>query len=390
MTAILSLSIIFSLAMAVTALFNSRQNPKVHLSFMALMLCYFLLLTELAIIQWQWGSLNLVWFSVSAPATVAMPACFYMYFRASLRLESEFVLKDGLHFFVPLIVAVMIIPYGMLPMAEKKTMILALYNNSPVPWWLQMTPTREIRMGLVVMLGAFYIQLSWHELHHQSNHKKADVLRELNRFRWVILVMCAAIGCTLIFFMVRLPYEHTWVITIMLVPLLICNGLLYRRLPQWGHRWWMHAKDTTVIQHARLSPAPEHSVKTEENEGQENEKKYRSSVTLEVANGAMEKLQALMQAGLYKDSTLTLRKLAHKLGLSQHHLSQIINEQTQGNYYDLLNLYRINEAKRLLIQGGMSIIDITYEAGFNSKSSFYTEFRRQTNSTPGQFKKIEG
>jgi AraC-like DNA-binding protein len=178
--------------------------------------------------------------------------------------------------------------------------------------------------------------------------------------------------------------------TIMLVPLLMCNGLLYRRLPQWGHRWWMHAKDTTVIQRGRLSPAPEHFVKTEENKVQENGKKYRSSVTLEVANGAMEKLQALMQAGLYKDSTLTLKKLAHKLDLSQHHLSQIINEQTQGNYYDLINLYRINEAKRLLVVGDMSIIDITYEAGFNSKSSFYTEFRRQTNGTPGQFKKIEG
>jgi AraC-like DNA-binding protein len=32
------------------------------------------------------------------------------------------------------------------------------------------------------------------------------------------------------------------------------------------------------------------------------------------------------------------------------------------------------------------VIDITYEAGFNSKSSFYTEFKRQNNCTPGQFK----
>jgi len=382
MGVILILTIVYSAVLAIIALLNSRQNPKVHLSFMALMLCFFLLLSELALIHWPGSELKFIWFCFSSPATVAIPACFYLYFRSSLRLESEFYLKDGLHFILPAIFALMMIPYGVLSIPEKHAMVLAIKNNEILPWFLAITPTREIRMGLVAMLGAFYVQLCWHELHHESNHKKADVLREVNRFRWAILVMGAAIGCTLIFFMVRLPFKHTWVITSMVVPLVICIGLLYWRLPQWGHRWWIPAKDHSVV-------LTSFNIVDSDHQEKEDEKKYRSSVTLETAENTMVKLQALMAGGLYKDSTLTLRKLAHELDLSQHHLSQIINEQTQGSYYDLLNQYRISEAKRLLSHSDMSVIDITYEAGFNSKSSFYTEFKRQTNCTPGQFKQSE-
>jgi len=382
MGVILILTIVYSAVLAIIALVNSRQNPKVHLSFMALMLCFFLLLSELALIHWPGSELKFIWFCFSSPATVAIPACFYLYFRSSLRLESEFYLKDGLHFILPAIFALMMIPYGVLSIPEKHAMVLAIKNNETLPWFLAITPTREIRMGLVAMLGAFYVQLCWHELHHESNHKKADVLREVNRFRWAILVMGAAIGCTLIFFMVRLPFKHTWVITSMVVPLVICIGLLYWRLPQWGHRWWIPAKDHSVV-------LTSFNIVDSDHQEKEDEKKYRSSVTLETAENTMVKLQALMAGGLYKDSTLTLRKLAHELDLSQHHLSQIINEQTQGSYYDLLNQYRISEAKRLLSHSDMSVIDITYEAGFNSKSSFYTEFKRQTNCTPGQFKQNE-
>jgi len=382
MSVILIPTIVFSAAMAIIALLNSRQNPKVHLSFMALMLCFFLLLSELAFFHWPVGDSKYIWFCFSAPASVAIPASFYLYFRASLRLESEFQLRDGLHFILPVIFGLMLIPFGILSLPEKQAMIMAFKNNEVLPWPLAITPTREMRMGLVAMLGAFYVQLCWHELHHESNHKKADVLREVNRFRWAILIMGAAIGCTLIFFMVRLPYEHTWVVTSMVVPLVICMGLLYWRLPQWGHRWWMQTKGAVqASQSVSFQPA--------NLPAKEEDKKYRSSVTLQTAENTMHKLQSLMAAGLYKDSTLTLRKLAHELDLSQHHLSQIINEQTQGSYYDLLNLYRINEAKRLLSHSDMSVIDIAYEAGFNSKSSFYTEFKRQTNCTPGQFKQNE-
>ena len=44
------------------------------------------------------------------------------------------------------------------------------------------------------------------------------------------------------------------------------------------------------------------------------------------------------------------------------------------------------EAKRLLLETDLSVIDVAYESGFNSKSTFYTEFKKQTGHTPGQFR----
>jgi AraC-like DNA-binding protein len=110
-------------------------------------------------------------------------------------------------------------------------------------------------------------------------------------------------------------------------------------------------------------------------------------VTKEVAQETMEKIHQLMNAGLFKEPNLTLGVFAEKLTISSHHLSQIINEQTQGNYFTLLNHYRITEAKQLLLQTAKSITEISYEVGYNSKSSFYTEFKAQNNCTPSQFKK---
>ena len=96
-----------------------------------------------------------------------------------------------------------------------------------------------------------------------------------------------------------------------------------------------------------------------------------------------------MNSGVFKDPTLSLKVLASKLNMSTHHLSQIINQKTQNNYYDLINQYRITEAKRLLQESDMKIIDIAYDVGFNSKSSFYTEFKKQSGLTPSHYKRTK-
>ena len=69
-------------------------------------------------------------------------------------------------------------------------------------------------------------------------------------------------------------------------------------------------------------------------------------------------------------------------------LSQIINEELNKNFYDLVNYYRIEEAKKLLVSvnGERTILDIAYDVGFNTKSSFNRAFKKQTRMTPSQFK----
>jgi AraC-like DNA-binding protein len=378
--------------MAVIALVNYHKSPKVQLSFSALMLCFFIFLIELTLIEQPktdfTNNILITWLCFSSPATVAIPAWFYLYFRASLRLESSFKRRDTLHFIIPIGVMILMIPYGILPITEKQAMWQAWSNNETVSWAFQIKPTREVRMGLVALLGALYIQLSWHELNYQNNRKAHDLLAEFSRLKWVILIMAAGFSCILVFFILRLSFKHTWLIASVVIPMVFFIGLLYWRLPSLGKRWWLKVKAQN--EHAKTTPLINSNKDKEQginSNKQDTDKKYRSSVTTEVAQDTMEKIHQLMSAGLYKESNLTLSVFAEKLAISQHHLSQIINEQTQGNYFSLLNHYRIKQAKKLLLQSTKSVTEISYEVGYNSKSSFYAEFKAQNNCTPSQYKK---
>jgi AraC-like DNA-binding protein len=354
------------------------------------MLCFCFLLIELTLIEQVKtdviNNLLITWLSFSSPATVAIPALFYLYFRASLRRENHFKIRDLLHFIIPMSIVLLMIPYGILSIAEKQAMWQAWSNNETVSWAFQIKPTREVRMGLVALLGALYIQLSWHELNYQHSRKAHDLLADFFRLKWIILVMAGGFSCILLFFILRLSFKHTWLIGSVVIPMVFFIGLLYWRLPKLGKRWWLKVQDQKTQRiNSPLNNKDANPDKIEE--PKLKDKKYRSSVTVEAAQETMEKIHQLMNAGLFKESNLTLGVFAEKLAISSHHLSQIINEQTQGNYFTLLNHYRITEAKQLLLQTAKSITEISYEVGYNSKSSFYNEFKAQNNCTPSQFRK---
>jgi AraC-like DNA-binding protein len=87
---------------------------------------------------------------------------------------------------------------------------------------------------------------------------------------------------------------------------------------------------------------------------------------------------------------LTLDQLASQLSLKPRILSQTINENLGQNFYDFVNRYRIQEASRLLTNPKdekITILEVLYEVGFNSKSSFNTLFKKYTGLTPREFRK---
>jgi AraC-like DNA-binding protein len=71
-------------------------------------------------------------------------------------------------------------------------------------------------------------------------------------------------------------------------------------------------------------------------------------------------------------------------------LSVLINQHLNQHFFDFVNEYRIEEEKLLLKnpeKKEFTVLDILYEVGFNSKSSFNTAFKKHTGLTPTQFKK---
>ncbi len=100
--------------------------------------------------------------------------------------------------------------------------------------------------------------------------------------------------------------------------------------------------------------------------------------------------EQITQEELFLNPKLSLSNLAGTSGFKSHYISQAINQNTDGNFFDFINSFRMKTAKDLLAVDkatSVNILDVAMNAGFNSKSSFYTVFKKYTNQTPTQFRK---
>lgn len=111
-------------------------------------------------------------------------------------------------------------------------------------------------------------------------------------------------------------------------------------------------------------------------------------ITNEQAKFLTEKLhKAILEQALYKNPDLKLNDLAKKINVSGHQLSQLLNDNLNKSFAAYINEYRINEACELIINDkGIKLEAIGYEVGFNSKSTFYTAFKKHKHTTPTLYK----
>ena len=94
----------------------------------------------------------------------------------------------------------------------------------------------------------------------------------------------------------------------------------------------------------------------------------------------------------YMDPEITLDTLAESLVITSRDLSMLINRHFGVNFYEFINRYRIEEAKHMLVSEKFkktTITDIYLAVGFNSKSVFYTFFKKFEGVTPSKFRESE-
>lgn len=93
---------------------------------------------------------------------------------------------------------------------------------------------------------------------------------------------------------------------------------------------------------------------------------------------------------VYLNPSLTIFELAKGLELTSHELSLFLNKYLQKNFFDYINEFRIKKAKSILKNPDkrhLTILEILYEVGFNSKSSFNTAFKKYVGKTPTEYRK---
>ena len=118
--------------------------------------------------------------------------------------------------------------------------------------------------------------------------------------------------------------------------------------------------------------------------------KTRNTNPITDDNAYFKELNFLMLEGkIFRDSSLSLESISKDLNISSNYLSQLINKISGKNFSDYVNTLRIEDAKIKLKDpkfNHYTILSIGLEAGFNSKSTFYSAFKKHTGLSPKEYR----
>ena len=110
-----------------------------------------------------------------------------------------------------------------------------------------------------------------------------------------------------------------------------------------------------------------------------------------VTSSAIQKVQTGMEVQkLYLKHNLNIEEFSKRIDLPTKDVSAVINKHYGTNFFEFMNKYRVEEAKRLLLDKScaeMTVLDILLQAGFNSKSAFHRFFNRLVGVSPTEFRK---
>lgn len=99
--------------------------------------------------------------------------------------------------------------------------------------------------------------------------------------------------------------------------------------------------------------------------------------------------QYMIEKEPFLDPSLTIQQLSNQIDIPVRDLSILINHHMDQHFFDFVNEYRIQKAMSILkdpLKRDLTVLEILYEVGFNSKSSFNTSFKKYTGLTPTAYR----
>lgn len=123
-------------------------------------------------------------------------------------------------------------------------------------------------------------------------------------------------------------------------------------------------------------------------DGAELDPKYaRSALTDDHAAKLAFKVEAAMRKdALYLDPSLSLQKLSKEVGALPNQVSQTLNQEIGSSFFDYVAHWRIEASKPMIMAGDTSVLAVALDVGFNSRSTFYKAFKRETGMTPKDYR----
>ncbi len=99
--------------------------------------------------------------------------------------------------------------------------------------------------------------------------------------------------------------------------------------------------------------------------------------------------ELLEKEQIYLDPLLSISKLTEKTNSNKTYISQIISEFSGEHFNNFVNLYRVNDARKILSepQNNIQIKTLYSKVGFKSTTTFYNSFKKITGFSPTDYRK---
>lgn len=362
---VISLISIFQLIVFVVSLISGKFNrlpSRLLAAFLLLQVIIFINFLVQTLITPQHPAA--VWFLLFGnPAFLIVSPILFFYVRSLCYSDFKLKLKDCLHF-LPAMILIMIIPFLFLQPHTKQL--------NEIPYFQELTQGGHQQCYFALIMYAqflIYNVLSLKVIARYRRKLKMQVSSThgilLSWLKFIIIGFTVAwlINClVMLLSIIEIPLNFDMA-TISFSSFLLFFNILF-------FKGWTQSDIFSVVE--------------------ETKKYVNSSLSEAEAEKYLKMLQSYFEeAKPYLDPQLTLKKLSESVSIPQRLLSQLINEQKGMNFYDFVNSYRIEIAKKMLVvtKREKTISEIMYDSGFNTKSSFNTAFKNATGVSPTEYRK---
>jgi AraC-like DNA-binding protein len=365
-------------------LFNSRNHQAANriLGALLLVISYLLVWTVIhdsrQLVQYPnvWGT---------GPAlSLAIVPLLFLYVKAMT--SADFVWKKTYYFhFVPVLLFLLNdIPFYLQDKATQQDLIIAHYKTSPGSFVFFLM----LNIYLILYMVCIFRML----VHYEESIKNYYADTERIRLNWMrnLLVVVGSVwlGYVIASGVAGLHIASTWLCFILSLFVYYVAYMSIRQ-PAIMATW---TNDVAIPATEQTDEPEDDPLSTQPAVAVVPTKYAKSGLTHHEIDHYVQKLTSVMEEEkIYRNNGLTLKELADRLAMSTHHLSQLLNQSLQENFYDFVNRYRIEEVKQGLLnpkKQHLTILAIALEAGFTSKAAFNAAFKKHTGYTPTQYKRL--
>jgi len=303
----------------------------------------------------------------------------YVYVKAAIYNDFKLKIKHLLHT-IPYVIACLV----MIPN------FFSVDNASKQLWYDNFTDIPEltyIHFMTFVQLGLYLLAIYKHLIRYRKvvveNYSDADRLNKgwlTQLISLFTLIYIIGIGRTFFRFSIYHDYGYERLVQLIMIILMLLSicWVLWQAL----HKPELFRGVSSTIEVIDEQPSSQKHSSINK----------ISSIETEKYDAIVSQLRDYMQESKpFLDPSLSVDTLAERISLPSNELSITINRVIGQHFFDFVNLYRVNLAAEMLIaneQQPKTVLEILYEVGFNSKSSFNTAFKKHLLMTPSQYRKL--